>query len=79
MLKGRIKWFNDIKGFGFIESQGAEDVFLHYSSVVDWDGKNLPEGAMVEFEIQDSERGLEARDVHLIVPESPLQVGLKPR
>jgi cold shock protein len=63
MSQGKIKWFNDNKGFGFIEQDNGEDVFVHYS-VIDMDGfKTLPEGAVVEFEAVAGEKGLQATSV----------------
>lgn len=63
MSQGKIKWFNDNKGFGFIEQEDGEDVFVHYS-VIDMDGfKTLPEGAVVEFEAVQGEKGLQATSV----------------
>ena len=63
MSQGKIKWFNDNKGFGFIEQDNGEDVFVHYS-VIDMDGfKTLSEGAVVEFEAVQGEKGLQATSV----------------
>lgn len=63
MAKGRIKWFNDHKGYGFIEQDDGEDVFVHFS-VIDMDGyKTLQEGAEVEFECITGEKGLQATKV----------------
>ena len=63
MSQGKIKWFNDSKGFGFIEQDNGEDVFVHYS-VIDMDGfKTLAEGAIVEFEAVAGEKGLQATSV----------------
>ena len=60
MVKGRVKWFNDHKGYGFIEQDGGEDVFVHFS-VIDMDGyKTLQEGSEVEFECISGEKGLQA-------------------
>ncbi len=63
MAKGRVKWFNEQKGFGFIEQEGGGDVFVHFS-VIDMDGyKTLQEGAEVEFECISGEKGLQATKV----------------
>ena len=60
---GRIKWFSDEKGFGFIEQEHGEDVFVHYSAI-QMDGfRSLAEGQEVEFDIQPSDRGLRAANV----------------
>jgi CspA family cold shock protein len=63
MPKGRIKWFNDAKGYGFIETSDGEDVFVHFSSI-SMDGfKTLAEGQEVEFEVRQTEKGLQAANV----------------
>ncbi len=63
MAKGLVKWFNDHKGYGFIEQENGEDVFVHFS-VIEMDGyKTLPEGAEVEFEFVNGEKGLQATRV----------------
>lgn len=63
MSKGKVKWFNDNKGYGFIEQEGGQDVFVHFS-VIEMDGyKTLPEGAEVEFECVNGEKGLHATRV----------------
>lgn len=69
-LKGRVKWFNDAKGFGFIEHTSGKDVFVHYS-VIDSEGfKTLKDGEMVEYELQEGAKGLHASRVKRIsVPE----------
>lgn len=64
MTKGKVKWFNDAKGYGFIEQDTGEDVFVHFSSI-DMDGfKTLSEGQEVEFEVTSGEKGLHATNVH---------------
>jgi CspA family cold shock protein len=63
MATGKVKWFNDAKGYGFIEQEGGDDVFVHFSSI-QMDGfKTLAEGQMVEFEIQAGAKGLHAANV----------------
>ena len=63
MLKGKVKWFNDAKGYGFIEQDGGEDVFVHFSAI-QMDGfKTLAEGQTVEFEVQAGDKGLHAANV----------------
>ena len=60
MSQGKVKWFNDSKGYGFIEQEEGEDVFAHYS-VIDMDGfRTLPEGAVVQFDAVQGEKGLQA-------------------
>ncbi|MDP2577193.1 MAG: cold-shock protein [Gemmatimonadota bacterium] len=64
MTKGRVKWFNDAKGYGFIEQpEGGEDVFVHFTSI-EMDGfKTLAEGQEVEFEVRQGDKGLQAANV----------------
>ena len=59
-----VKWFNNSKGFGFIEREQGDDVFVHYSSIRDDGGfRTLAEGQRVEFFIVESQKGLQASDV----------------
>ena len=58
MAKGRVKWFNDQKGFGFIEVEGGKDVFVHHSSIQAEGFKSLKEGDEVEFEISQGPKAL---------------------
>ena len=63
MAQGTVKWFNDKKGFGFIEQEEGKDVFVHYSAI-DNDGfKTLSEGDRVSFDIVDGDRGPSAQNV----------------
>ncbi len=61
--KGTVKWFNDDKGFGFIEQEIGEDVFVHYSEIQVEGFKSLSEGQEVEYELEETEKGLSATDV----------------
>jgi len=65
MTKGRVKWFNDQKGFGFIEVEGAKDVFVRHSSIQGEGFKSLKEGDEVEFEITQGPKGPQATDVRM--------------
>jgi CspA family cold shock protein len=61
---GKVKWFNDAKGYGFIERPGQEDVFVHFSAI-QMDGfKTLPQGLDVEFEIENTAKGPQAVSVY---------------
>jgi len=66
-VKGTVKWFNPEKGFGFIEPESGEDVFVHFSSIVTDGFKTLEKGQKVEFEVIQGERGLQANNVRLVV------------
>jgi CspA family cold shock protein len=63
---GTVKWFNTSKGYGFIQRNGAPDVFVHYSAIDAEGFKNLEEGQKVEFSIEKSPKGLQAVNVKLI-------------
>jgi CspA family cold shock protein len=63
MVQGKVKWFNDAKGFGFLEHEGGKDVFVHFSSIKGDGFKSLGEGDMVEFDIIDGAKGPQAANV----------------
>ncbi|WP_170857738.1 MULTISPECIES: cold-shock protein [unclassified Bacillus (in: firmicutes)] len=63
MMQGKVKWFNAEKGFGFIERDGGDDVFVHFSAIQHDGYKTLEEGQKVEFEIVDGARGPQAANV----------------
>ncbi|MCF7810390.1 cold shock domain-containing protein [bacterium] len=62
-LRGKVKWFNDKKGFGFLGVENGEDVFVHHSSIVSDGFRTLTEGEEVEFEIENGPKGKAARAV----------------
>lgn len=61
--KGKVKWFNNAKGFGFIEREQGGDIFVHYSSIKVDGYRTLKEGQPVEFVVSQGEKGLQADDV----------------
>jgi cold shock protein len=62
-MQGKVKWFNPEKGFGFIEREGGDDVFVHFSAVQSTGYKSLDEGQRVEFDIEQGQRGPQATNV----------------
>jgi CspA family cold shock protein len=67
MATGTVKWFNDAKGYGFIEPEGGgKDLFVHHSAIVGEGYKSLPEGAKVEFDGAEGAKGPEAKNVQLV-------------
>ena len=66
MTQGSVKWFNGEKGFGFIEQDGGEDVFVHYSEIQGTGFKSLDEGQRVEFEVGQGQKGPQATGVRAI-------------
>jgi cold shock protein len=64
--EGKVKWFNDQKGFGFIEQDGGKDLFVHYTGIISSGFKTLSEGQRVRFEVEDSPKGPKAKNVEVI-------------
>jgi len=62
-VRGRVKWFNEAKGYGFIERENDTDVFVHYTAIQGEGFKTLTEGQTVEFEVIESEKGPQAANV----------------
>ena len=62
-VTGTVKWFNDAKGFGFIEQEGGDDVFVHHSAIQGEGFKSLREGQQVEFEVVQGQKGPAAESV----------------
>lgn len=62
-VTGRVKWFNEKKGFGFIEQQGGEDVFVHFRAIQGDGFKTLNEGQEVQFDLERGQKGLQASNV----------------
>lgn len=63
MANGKVKWFNDSKGFGFIETDDGQDVFVHYNDIQSEGFKTLVEGDSVSFEVIEGEKGPRAQNV----------------
>lgn len=61
--KGTVKWFNDAKGFGFIQRDAGDDVFVHHSAIQSEGFRTLSEGQRVEFAVEQGAKGLAAKDV----------------
>ncbi|MBG9979669.1 cold-shock protein [Facklamia sp. DSM 111018] len=66
MEQGTVKWFNESKGFGFIEREGDSDVFVHFSAIQGDGFKTLAEGQAVSFDVEDGARGPQAANVEKI-------------
>jgi CspA family cold shock protein len=63
LAQGTVKWFNDRKGYGFINQEEGQDVFVHFSSIDEAGFKSLSEGNRVSFDVEESDRGPEAKNV----------------
>ena len=63
---GTVKWFNAAKGFGFIQRENGEDVFVHFSAIASNGYKSLDEGARVSFEVKKGPKGLQAENVTVV-------------
>ncbi len=66
MMKSRVKWFNDAKGYGFIENDNSSDIFVHYSQVKKEGYKTLATGDLVQFELITTDKGYQAKNVFLV-------------
>jgi cold shock protein len=66
LAQGIVKWFNDRKGYGFISQEDGNDVFVHFSSIEATGYKTLSEGDTVNFEVEESDRGPEAKNVNKV-------------
>ena len=66
MPEGKVKWFNEKKGFGFIEQDGGKDLFAHHTAIAGEGFKTLSEGQRVRFEVEETSKGPKAKDVQII-------------
>ena len=66
MPRGKVKWFNNSKGYGFIQQEDGTDIFVHFSAIQGEGYKTLEEGQGVEFEITQGPKGLQAANVHKV-------------
>ena len=78
MPTGKVKWFNDAKGYGFIETEDGKDVFVHFSAIAMEGYKSLSEGQQVEFEAIESAKGLQATSVALAKAMESASAALEP-
>lgn len=66
MMQGKVKWFNERKGFGFIEAENGNDVFVHFSAIQGSGFKTLQDGQSVSFDVQNGPKGLSAVNVRAV-------------
>ena len=66
MARGTVKWFNDTKGYGFIQSEDGQDVFVHQSEIQSEGFRSLKEGQQVEFEVTRGDKGAKAVNVKIV-------------
>ena len=71
MERGKVKWFSNEKGYGFIERENGEDVFVHYSSIGEEGFKTLDEGQEVEFEVVEGQKGPQASNLKKVGSSDP--------
>ena len=67
MARGTVKWFSDLKGYGFIAAEGQPEVFVHHTAIEGSGFRTLQEGEQVEFEVRTTERGAEAAHVTRLI------------
>jgi CspA family cold shock protein len=66
LAEGTVKWFSNEKGYGFIEREGGDDVFVHFSAIGGDGYKSLQEGQRVEFDVEQGDKGLQAKNVQVL-------------
>ena len=69
--QGKVKWFNDVKGFGFISGEGGQDIFVHHTAILAEGYRSLKEGDMVEFDLEPGPKGLKAVNVRPVNAHQP--------
>jgi CspA family cold shock protein len=72
---GTVKWFNESKGYGFIQRDGGDDVFVHYTAIMMPGFKTLQEGQRVQFSVEQGSKGLQAVNVQSLEPPPPSSAG----
>lgn len=75
-MRGRVKWFNNEKGYGFIDYKENEDIFVHYSAIMQDGYKSLQEGQYVEFNLIETAKGYQALDVVVLKETPTMTVGI---
>lgn len=70
MYRGKVKWFDTVKGYGFIESENGDDVFVHFTGIIGEGFKNLEDNQTVQFELVEGNRGPQAANVSVIHPDN---------
>ena len=73
-MQGKVKLFNDVKGFGFISGDGGQDIFVHHTAIVAEGYRSLKEGQIVEYDLEPGPKGLKATNVRLIEAGQPTLV-----
>jgi len=66
MAEGQVKWFNEKKGFGFIQQDNGQDLFVHYTAIQGDGFRTLTEGQRVRFEVEETSKGLKAKNVQIV-------------
>ena len=69
--QGKVKWFNDVKGFGFISGEGGQDIFVHHTAILAEGYRSLKEGDVVEFDLEPGPKGLKAVNVRPVSAHQP--------
>jgi len=70
--QGKVKWFNDTKGFGFISGEGGQDIFVHHTAILAEGYRSLKEGDVVEFDLEPGPKGLKAINVRRVEVAQPV-------